>query len=368
MTLGDADDLLALVGVIEERVVALLHLHQILLGGDVAHAGPGFALGALATCWSHDQADGFGFHQPVRHRHSSALNGRVSKPSIACVDRQLAAQDRRDRVDDRHLDILAQRASLDQHRRGEFAFGQLARGRRARRGRARCRSEKLRDCGLEQLRIRSPRPGQAGQRLAARAAGAAEAAPVRRSRAWSARRRRGAELAAGDDAGGDRQHVLGGAADLDAAHVGRVIGPEASPSRAPAPARRASVSSAAASVTAVGRPRATSAAKLGPDRIAGIASGAASAITSVMNLCVPRSMPLAQAITRRAGVQDAAPAPRRPRADAAPASPAGSTSRARRRGEVAGDLDAVVEAHAGQLRIARALGFAAARRCRASRA
>src|SRR5581483_8337842 len=48
-------------------------------------------------------------------------------------------------------------------------------------------------------------------------------------------------------------------------------------------------------VTAVGSPRATSAAKLGPDRIAGTAAGAHSAMISVMNLCVPRSMPLAQA-------------------------------------------------------------------------
>jgi hypothetical protein len=38
-------------------------------------------------------------------------------------------------------------------------------------------------------------------------------------------------------------------------------------------------------------------AKLGPDRIAGNASRAVSAITSVMNLCVPCSMPLAQATT-----------------------------------------------------------------------
>ena len=50
-------------------------------------------------------------------------------------------------------------------------------------------------------------------------------------------------------------------------------------------------------MTAVGSPRATSAAKLGPDRIAGTAFGAHSAMISVMNLCVPCSMPLAQAIT-----------------------------------------------------------------------
>ncbi len=58
----------------------------------------------------------------------------------------------------------------------------------------------------------------------------------------------------------------------------------------------ASLSSFAASVTAVGSPRATSSANPGPDRIAVAAAGAASAITSVMNRCVPRSMPLAQAM------------------------------------------------------------------------
>ncbi len=57
------------------------------------------------------------------------------------------------------------------------------------------------------------------------------------------------------------------------------------------------LSSAQASVTAVGSPRATSVAKLGPERIAGVASGSTSATISVMNLCVPRSMPLAQATT-----------------------------------------------------------------------
>ncbi len=44
-------------------------------------------------------------------------------------------------------------------------------------------------------------------------------------------------------------------------------------------------------------PRATSSAKLGPDRIAGVARGKVSAITSVMKRCVPRSIPLAQATT-----------------------------------------------------------------------
>ena len=66
------------------------------------------------------------------------------------------------------------------------------------------------------------------------------------------------------------------------------------------------VSSRAASVTAAGSPRATSAAKLGPDRIAGSAAALLCAITSVMNRCVPRSMPLAQAITGVPGTSSGA--------------------------------------------------------------
>jgi hypothetical protein len=44
--LDDADDLLADIGMIEESAVALFHLHQVLLGGVIAHARPFCALGA----------------------------------------------------------------------------------------------------------------------------------------------------------------------------------------------------------------------------------------------------------------------------------------------------------------------------------
>ena len=69
---------------------------------------------------------------------------------------------------------------------------------------------------------------ETGQRLAACAAGAAEAHQLGEAAGGERRLRRGAELATRDNAGGDRQHVLGGAADLDAAHVGGVIGAEGS--------------------------------------------------------------------------------------------------------------------------------------------
>ena len=145
--------------------------------------------------------------------------------------------------------------------------------------------------------MRSPRP----ERPIIVSVRAPKALPKRTSsakpRVVSAASGAGAQPAADDDAGGDGEHVFCRAADLDAAHVGRMVGPQSSPSRSPAPARAASFSSLAASVTAVGSPRATSAAKLGPERIAGAALGAHSASSSAMNFFVPRSMPLAQTMT-----------------------------------------------------------------------
>src|SRR5580704_2729917 len=45
--LDDADDLLLVAGVIEEREVAFLHRLEVLAGAEVAHAGPRLPLGAL---------------------------------------------------------------------------------------------------------------------------------------------------------------------------------------------------------------------------------------------------------------------------------------------------------------------------------
>src|SRR6202035_5435752 len=77
--LGDADDVLALVGMIEEGAVALLHLHEVLPGGEIAHAGPGFALGAFCDLLVPRPARRFRFHQPVIHdaHHSFVMAGPV---------------------------------------------------------------------------------------------------------------------------------------------------------------------------------------------------------------------------------------------------------------------------------------------------
>src|SRR3546814_9128726 len=59
------------------------------------------------------------------------------------------------------------------------------------------------------------------------------------------------------------------------------------------------VLSAQAKVTAVGRPAATSCAKVGPDRTAMGAPGWTLAATSDINLCEPASIPLAQRMSGR---------------------------------------------------------------------
>ena len=83
----------------------------------------------------------------------------------------------------------------------------------------------LRDCGLPQVSSRSPSPdspisvGPRAQRLA-------EASHLRKAARDERRMRAGPELAALDDAGRDRQHVLDRAAELHAHHVARPVEPQ----------------------------------------------------------------------------------------------------------------------------------------------
>src|SRR5262245_29063678 len=65
--LGDADDLLLLAGVIEQRVLAFLHLLQVPAGGEIAHAGPRLALGAAVDLIVPGKYVGLGFQKPVGH-------------------------------------------------------------------------------------------------------------------------------------------------------------------------------------------------------------------------------------------------------------------------------------------------------------
>ena len=91
---------------------------------------------------------------------------------------------------------------------------------------------KLREFSDEQVRTRSPRPGEAGERLGPRALGEAEAGHL----GEAARDQGGAgveaEPAPLDHAAGDGEHVLDRAADLGARHVARLVGAEMRPGEA----------------------------------------------------------------------------------------------------------------------------------------
>ena len=155
-------------------------------------------------------------------------------------------------------------------------------------------SEKLRELVDEQVSTRSPRPDRPASVSRRAPAGQAEA----RHFGKAARDQRGARILAEpralDDAAGDREHVLDRAADLRADDVVETIGPESRAGRSGREAPRRAPASSHARVTAVGRPAATSCAKVGPDSTAIGASGCASRATSDISRRVPASIPFAQ--------------------------------------------------------------------------
>ena len=65
--LDDADHGLLVTGVIEKRAVAFLHFLQMTPCGEIAHAGPGIAFGALLFLVIIGPSVGLGFEQPKRH-------------------------------------------------------------------------------------------------------------------------------------------------------------------------------------------------------------------------------------------------------------------------------------------------------------
>src|SRR5579864_8169822 len=68
---------------IEESLVALLHVHEILPRGEIAHAGPGLALGAFRYLLVPRPGRRFGFHQPVIHPVSPIVMPGLSRPSTS---------------------------------------------------------------------------------------------------------------------------------------------------------------------------------------------------------------------------------------------------------------------------------------------
>jgi hypothetical protein len=70
---ADADDLLLVAGVIEEKFFALLHRLKMFARREIAHATPRLALLAALDLIVPGKLFRLGLHQPIRHRHSSAF-------------------------------------------------------------------------------------------------------------------------------------------------------------------------------------------------------------------------------------------------------------------------------------------------------
>ena len=214
----------------------------------IAHAGPGFALGAC-------------FHLLRPTTRCRARSSSASRPSVYIPPPERARQQRsRSRRSRSSLSPPAWRrprsrsASRRSSRRAISTSTGAVKAPSASlpcAARVRLLAFAERDAEGEIARLRA-RAGQnqiaeAGETrhgLGLRAEALAEAEQLGEAARGQRRRGARAEPAAGHDAGRDRQHVLGGAADLDAAHVGRMIGTEASPSRSRAPAPRRACSSA----------------------------------------------------------------------------------------------------------------------------
>ena len=276
------------------------------------------------------------FHFPSRR------SGRASRARIASSRSAPLMQDSIDGGANRHLDFVPRRPRQHRRRR-RLAFDDLAAALPcSRRASCPCRapapSERLRDSGPWQVSTRSPSPLRPVSVSSSRAHRLAEPRHLGEAARDQRGRRVVAEPAALDDAGGDRQHVLDRAAQRHAQHVVRPVGPEGAGRQRRRPASRPSAGSAVAMLTAVGRPRTASSAKLGPDSMAIGRPGRTSASTSGISSPLEASMPLAQMTTGRRPAS---------RADSSRTACAGQTSRSASQApsavEIRRRLDAGVE-------------------------
>ena len=160
---------------------------------------------------------------------ASARNGRVNRDSIASSMLSLPSSTAATAA---AIGMSMPRCArhLDQHGRREGALRELGPALRLRRRLAFAERDAERE--VARLRARAgedevAQAGQAGQRLGLRPEGAAETHQLGEAARRERRRGARAEPASGHDSRRDRQHVLGGAADLDPAHIGRMIGAEA---------------------------------------------------------------------------------------------------------------------------------------------
>ena len=196
--------------------------------GEIAHAAPRLAFLAALDLIVPGKFLGLGLQKPIRHRHPSALSGRVKSDSIAASTLIFSSSRRHDGRRDRHVDGAFAR-HVEQHRRGEGAFREARR--LLDRRRIMAAAEIDAEGEIARLRRRAgeqeiAKPGQAHHGFRLGAVGFAETHKFGKAARGQRGKRAGAEPATGNDAGGDGQHVLGRAADLYSAHVARMIGPE----------------------------------------------------------------------------------------------------------------------------------------------
>src|SRR5208282_3649709 len=155
---ADADHLLLGAGVIEEELLALLHLLEMAPRGEIAHAAPRLALGAALDLVVPGKLFRLGLHQPVGHDYPSALNGRVSNDSIASStvivpfsSAATAIAMGMSTLRSRAMSTSTDAVNTPSARPAWIASGFWPRPRLK-------PKVKLRDCGLEHVSSKSPRP------------------------------------------------------------------------------------------------------------------------------------------------------------------------------------------------------------------
>src|SRR6516225_6054023 len=166
---ADADDLFLVAGVIEEKLLALFHFLEIAARDEVANAAPGLAFAAALDLIVPGKFLRLGFHQPIGHvprsnmsrsggSYASALNGRVNSDSIAASTVTLplskAATAAEIGMSTARSRAISSRTGAVNTPSASPAWMESGRSPRP----SLMPKVKLRDCGLEQVRRRSPKP------------------------------------------------------------------------------------------------------------------------------------------------------------------------------------------------------------------
>src|SRR6516162_7663844 len=195
---ADADDLFFLTGVIEEKLLALFHLLEIAARDEVAHAAPNLAFAAAFDLIVPGKFLRLGFHQPIGHvrrsnmsrssgSYASALNGRVNSDSIAAstviLPLSKAATAAEIGMSTARSRAISSRTGAVNTPSASPAWMESGRSPRP----SLMPKVKLRDCGLEHVKRRSPKPDRPII-VSGFAPRLCRNAPARQNRAWLAQR------------------------------------------------------------------------------------------------------------------------------------------------------------------------------------